>query len=666
MTAADVLTSPAVQLFIERAAASGYRTPLSDADAPVVARICSRLDGIALAIELVGSRVGAYGIQGTADLLDNRFGLQWHGRRTALPRHQTLHAMIDWSFNLLSDDEQDILCLLSVFVGNFTLDGALAVAASSDDDRLAAANSVANLVTKSLLWISHHSGAVYYRLLDTTRAYAGEMLAKRGQAGRVARRHALHCIHCLRSEMPQAAVFAGRELRLRSLDIGDIRAALEWSFSEAGDLAIGTELAALSAPLFLNLSLLRECERWCERALSVLRESDRGTEREAALLEGLAIASMFTRGNTDEVREAIDRGLSLAEALGDRRRELDLLAGLNVFTIRIGDFQGALAVAMRSVKVAEQAGEPAGVVMAEWMVGVGQHLVGKQAAAQYHCERGLEMAAASGCADIHFFRYDHRVRALAVLARTLWLRGMPERAVRIAHQTVDVALARNHPIDVCVAYIYTMHVFLWIGDVSTAEDRIERLIAHAVKYSLAPYHAVGLALKGELLVRNGETIGGVQLLQGALATLRAERHLILEKTFARALAEGLAKAGRFQEAMATIRGALAAAQAGGGSFELPDLLRTLGQILLTAAQPDLAAAEAALIESIECARKQSALGWELRAAIPLARLWSQQGGRATEARAMLASLLQQYKEGLETADPIDAIRLLEEPGPPSG
>jgi predicted ATPase/DNA-binding winged helix-turn-helix (wHTH) protein len=656
-TTEEVLASPAVQLFVERAGASGHRVPLSDEQALVVAHICSRLDGIALAIELAASRIGTYGIQGTADLLGSRFPLQWHGRRTAAPRHQTLRGMLDWSFSLLSDDEQGLLCRSSVFVDSFTQAGALAVAPDSDDASSGLASVLASLVTKSLLCISHHSGAVHYRLLDTTRAYAAERLAERGQTGPVARSHGLYCAHCLRSEIPQAAVFAGSERQLRSLSIGDVRAALEWSFSEDGDPAVGTELAALSVPLFLNLSL-PECERWCERALSVLTESYRGTDHEAALLEGFAISSMFTRGNSDEVKVAIDRGLRLAEVLGDRRRELHLLAGLNIFNGRIGDFGGALAVATRSLKVAEQVGEPAGVAMAEWMVGAGQHTVGKQAEAQYHCERGLEMAAASD-AGTQFFESYHRVRGLAALARALWLQGLPERAVKIAHQAVDEALARNRPIDVCLAYIYTAHVFLWIGDLSTAQDRIEHLIAHAAKYSLAPYHAVALALKGELLIQNGHAIVGVELLQGALTTLRAERYRALEKTFARALAEGLARAGRLQEAMAIIRGALAAAEAGDGTFELPDLLRTQGEILLMAAQPDLEAAEAALIGSIECAKKQSALGWEMRAAIPLAQLWSQKG-RATEARAMLTSLLQQYREGLGTADPMEAARLLEE------
>src|SRR3984893_17362394 len=109
LTAACALTFPAVQLFVERAAADGSGFELNDADAPIVGKVCRRLDGIALALELAAGRVGAYGIKGIVSLLDGPCRLLWHGRRTALPRHQTLSAMLDWSYNLLPESERVIL-----------------------------------------------------------------------------------------------------------------------------------------------------------------------------------------------------------------------------------------------------------------------------------------------------------------------------------------------------------------------------------------------------------------------------------------------------------------------------------------------------------------------------------------------------------------------------
>src|SRR6201986_1212822 len=134
LTATEALRYPAAQLFMERATASGYDAELSDTDAPIAARICRRLDGIALAIELAASRVGSLGIRETAELLDNRFGLLWRGRRTALPRHETLNAMLDWSYSLLSEREKVVLCRLSVFVGGFMLQAAGFVASETEVD----------------------------------------------------------------------------------------------------------------------------------------------------------------------------------------------------------------------------------------------------------------------------------------------------------------------------------------------------------------------------------------------------------------------------------------------------------------------------------------------------------------------------------------------------
>src|SRR5580692_10697003 len=191
LTAVEALRYPAAQLFMERAAASGYDSELSDIDAPIVARSCRRLDGIALAIELAASRVGSLGIFGTAELLDNRFGLLWQGRRTALPRHETLNAMLDWSYSLLSEREKVVLCGLSVFVGDFTLQAAGSVASETAADGADVIDAVASLVAKSLISTAVINETTYYRLLDTTRAYAAAKLAGRDETDRIVQRHAM-------------------------------------------------------------------------------------------------------------------------------------------------------------------------------------------------------------------------------------------------------------------------------------------------------------------------------------------------------------------------------------------------------------------------------------------------------------------------------------------
>ena len=170
LTAAAALKYPAVQLFMERAAASGHDAVLNDIDAPIVATICRRLDGIPLAIELAASHAGTLRIRGIADLLDNRFSLLWRGRRTAVPRHQTLNAMLDWSYNLLSPHERTVLSRLSVFVGDFKLEAACSVAADAEIDQASSTRAIISLLAKSLISKTESRGSTYYRLLDLPRS----------------------------------------------------------------------------------------------------------------------------------------------------------------------------------------------------------------------------------------------------------------------------------------------------------------------------------------------------------------------------------------------------------------------------------------------------------------------------------------------------------------
>ena len=190
LDAPEALTYSAVRLFLERATAGGRRVELSNSEASLIAEICRRLDGIALAIEFAASRVEAYGIKGTASLLENRFRLQWQGRRTALPRHQTLDAMIDWSYCLLTEWERLVLRRSSIFAGSFSLAAAATVLADGSVDAERVIDALDSLVDKSLVSVDAGGQSARYRLLDTTRAYARSKLEGAGEARSVAQRHA--------------------------------------------------------------------------------------------------------------------------------------------------------------------------------------------------------------------------------------------------------------------------------------------------------------------------------------------------------------------------------------------------------------------------------------------------------------------------------------------
>jgi predicted ATPase/DNA-binding winged helix-turn-helix (wHTH) protein len=655
LTAIEALRYPAAQLFMERAAASGYDAELSDTDAPIAARICRRLDGIALAIELAASRVGSLGIRGTAELLDNRFSLLWHGRRTALPRHETLNGMFDWSYSLLSEREKVVLCGLSVFVGNFTLQAAGSVAAETETNEAEIIDAVASLVAKSLISTTVINGSAYYRLLDATRAYAIAKLAERGETDRIARRHAIYYSKFLEHDETIQSLFGEHGLSGYAPHIGNVRAALGWALSERGEPPTGIEVATWAAPLFFGLSLFEECRGWCERALAALDDASRGTRQEMILQEALALSSMLTRGHTDQVRAAIGRGLALAEVCQDRVRQLRLLFGLSIFFTRLGDIRGALAVAEQGSVIAQTAKYPAGAVWAECWVGNAHHFLGHQAAAQLHCERGLALAVELG--TFNFFGFDQRIRALVVLCRILWLRGFSDQALRIAQKIIDEAASRDHPVLICTTLFYASKLLLWTGDLLRAGDLIEQLIAYAGRYSLAPYRALGIALKGELAIARDEPEAGLDLLRSALETLHAQQYNLLIPGFIGASAEGLRKTGRFEEALFTINGAIARATNSGVELDLSELLRIKSQIL--AAQDDRESAMTCLTEATALASEQSALAWELRSTMVLARMLSEDGER-DQARHALALVYDRFTEGFEAADMKLARALLED------
>jgi predicted ATPase/DNA-binding winged helix-turn-helix (wHTH) protein len=658
LKASAALAFPAVQLFVERVAAGSNRFELSDADAPVVAEICVRLDGIALAIEIAAGRVGAYGIRGIASLLDGRFGLLWQGRRTALPRHQTLSSALDWSYDLLSDVDRTILQRLAVFVGVFTLEAAQAVAAGDGIDETQLVEAIADLVAKSLVSSEIGATPVRYRLLDTTRAYVLAKLIESDEADAIRRRHAAYYRQSLERILAESpGVLAAGVAPPREF-IGNVQAALEWSFSPEGDLALGIGLAAAAARFFAQASLLTECQRWSERAIAALDATSRGSRSEMELQASLGVSMMFTRGNREEVRTAFARGLELAEVLDDPSYQLQMLSGLHLYLTRIGDFRGALTLGERSEEIAKRLPDPASLMVANWMVGVAQHLIGNQAAARAGCETALKPAPIPQWARVG---YDRRIVALVALTRALWLGGFPDRAMKIARYTIKEAEAQGHPPTLCISMIWTVYVFLWAGEWQSAEEIIERIIAHAAKHSLGPYHAVGLGLKGALSIKRGNPDAGMGIVRASLEALYGNRHQILTTVFASDLAEGLAMSGQLDEALATIDGAIAEVGSSEESCDMPEMLRIKAQVLDRLSPNDAAKAEQCLRQSLDRARKQSALGWELRIATSLGQLWYR-NGRTGEALGLLAPVYARFTEGFETADLKAARKLLEELG----
>src|SRR5260370_15833452 len=241
--------------------------------------------------------------------------------------------MLDWSYSLLSEHEKLVCSRLSVFAGGFLVPAACSVASEEGHDANVA-GAMVSLVEKSLISGSEIDESTYYRLLDITRAHAKTKLTQRSEVDSIARRHAIFYSGFLQDEEVIQSRFGEYNLSAFSPHIGNVRAALEWALSDHGDVTIGTALAASAAPLFIGLSLLDECRRWCERALAVLDDTGRNTRREMVLQEALALSSLYTRCHNDQIGAALDRALTLAEARGAQLHQLRAPAGLTVFRNR--------------------------------------------------------------------------------------------------------------------------------------------------------------------------------------------------------------------------------------------------------------------------------------------------------------------------------------------
>ncbi|MBR0816620.1 winged helix-turn-helix domain-containing protein [Bradyrhizobium liaoningense] len=662
LTASEVLRAPSAQLLMERATASGYVGSVEDAHAVALAKICRRLDGNPLAIELAASRLITYGFKGLLDGLRGRAVLQWPGRRHE-SRHRTLEATLDWSFRLLSDVERRVLVRLSILIGPFSMQSAQAVAVDAIDDQWTVARAVEELTDKSLIAILPVDDTYLYRMPDITRFYAEMKLAESGGRQEALRRHAQYSVEALRQADVGPRHTIGRTDMKRDLHVGNVRAALEWCFSGLGDGQLGVSLAAFASRMLLDRSMLRECLRWCEIAAARIGEKDRSSITALRLYESLSLCRMYLMANDDQVDETIRRALQLAVALGERESEMHLLAGLNLFLTRRADYTGALAAAERFAELAQDSQNSVEIAASEWMLGSTHNLIGHQPLGLELIARGIARAEALGIGKTYYFGYDNKGRGTIGRIWTSWLCGLPETALRRAAEVLDVK-AQDHPVSTCIAYLYTTVVVLWARDLDWAERLVETLIDFAHKHQLKPYRTGGMALKGELLVARGQIDAGVALLRGVIEPLQAEQLTIMRMPAMRAYADGLARMGNVEQARSVIADLVKQAKAS-PTYLLPELLRTQGDIMLVGLPEERSRAEECYRKALDQARIDGALGWELRAALSLGQLW-RRTDRAADAADLLERIVSKFTEGFETADLVAARQMIQSKSKASG
>jgi predicted ATPase/DNA-binding winged helix-turn-helix (wHTH) protein len=658
LSAGLAMQYPAVQYFVERVIGSGYPLELNDHNTGSVGEICRRLGGIPLAMDLVAPRVGAFGVEELKRLLECQFGLSWCGRRTALPRHQTLRSTLDWSYNLLTDRDRKVHRRLSVFVGQFQLDAAQAVATDNTVDLEQVVDAVASLVTKSLVIIENGEPSAHYRLHDITRAYAIDKLREAGEFNFTARKHAFFYRDALRTFRYDSInpAIATAKPATRGY-VSNVRAALGWAFSETGDVLLATELAAASGPLLLATSLLVECRLWSERGIAGLEGGAGADQRKLELRTSFALSQMFTTGNSDEVRSALEEALNLAETLQDIYQQLRLHACLVIFMVRIGNFDAALSFAQRSEMVAIELADHEAIKSANWLLCISYHCIGNHALAQVHGEAALRYPTATDSEPRAQPGYDTRILALTALARSLWIEGQGKRAITIVRQLVEEAAVTMHPVSLCMGLLCAATICIWAEELQIADDIIGGVVAVASKNLLSPYQTLASGIRAQIVLKRGDTQAGVKLLQAWLATLLTHRQRTLASELSISLADGLARLGRVAEGLALINEEIVRVGDLERSYAGPELLRIKGELLSRASEQARENAEDWLKRAVCCARLQSAAAWELRAATSLSSFYRAKGMLA-EAEASLMSVDQRSDVCANSPDFTAAARAL--------
>jgi predicted ATPase/class 3 adenylate cyclase len=363
----------AIQLFVERAmaAAPGFR--ITDANAAAVTQICRRLDGVPLAIELAAARVRALPVEQIAARLDDRFRLLTGSSRVTVPRHQTLRQTIDWSHDLLDDDERAVFRRLAAFVGGCSLEAAEAVCAGTPVDDYAVLDLLTHLVDKSLLIADTEGSEARYRQLETVRQYARDRLLESGEAKETLRRHRDWYLDMVARAEPE--FFRGAEsadwLERLDREHDNLRVALQWSLDEPGQEREGLHLAAGLWRFWEIHGHLAEGRGWLERFLAA------------------------TTGEVSPLRA-------------------DAYTGAGILAFMLGDQAGASALHQESLELHRQVGDPDGIAFAANNLANAAVLAGDYAAARQLYDTVLPWARERGDLRVLGFSLVNMAEAVAL------------------------------------------------------------------------------------------------------------------------------------------------------------------------------------------------------------------------------------------------------------
>jgi len=386
----------AVRLFLERAVAVAARFELSEENKSAVVRLCQRLEGMPLAIELAAARVRVLSAQQIASHLEDSFRLLATESHTALPRQQTLRATIDWSYKLLSEREKVLFRRLSVFAGGFALEAAEEVCAGEEIDKNEVLDLLTHLVDKSLVLVAEQQqdGEARYHLLETVRQYAQEKLNESGEEPTIKRHHADFFLRLAEQVEPQINS-KDRSLWIERLEVehDNFRAALAWSSKEEAEGETGLRLVGALSWFWFHREYWSEWRGWLDRALAT-RESTGGPRRTAARAKALSGGGFLNWMQGDQVtaRSQLEESVTLWREVGQKQGLAQALRFLSGSFESQGEYTLARPLAEESVNLFRQGEDKFGLAITLSRLGITALAQGDAAAARTYLEEGVAIA----------------------------------------------------------------------------------------------------------------------------------------------------------------------------------------------------------------------------------------------------------------------------------
>jgi tetratricopeptide (TPR) repeat protein len=403
----------------------------------------------------------------------------------------------------------------------------------------------------------------------------------------------------------------------------------------------------MAAPFFLELGLIRESKRTCERAIHALPEQFRSTPTELRLLDLTGITYFAGADYDGPIKQVLERGFELSRQLGDNDSMFHFLTGLHLQMITNGEFPSSLAVCEQYSALASTHGGPSESIIAAWMAGSSHHYLGNMVRADESFAASARLLAEQGIRPLHYFEVMKEIIASINSARVTWALGRPTQALELAENVIDAG--RKLPGSLAMRVTLCFHILLSHGLYDQARGLIEELENLSIDYNTSVRRQVLNVNKGFLLTSLGQSEAAIHHLQQCLALLPPPKMSVVRTDALQALAESQLASGDATGALASINEAIALSRETKGEFTLPDLLRTKAEVLMSLPRVEMDAVEALLSDAVDRARKQGALVWELRIARTLAKARTSQG-RNEEARERLEHVYSRFTEGFDTKD----------------